>query len=140
MLYPNPAVIWPVCVRAGAFGEQQPARDLWVSPNHTIFVDGALVPALSLVQWGEPSTQGVVPKQVEYWHLELDSHDIVLAEGLPSESYLDSGYRAAFFENGGAFMEAFPDFQPQALQRAVRTAGNGGPETAGGPSRTAPAR
>jgi hypothetical protein len=41
-----------------------------------------------------------VPR-ITYWHLELDSHDIVLAEGLPTETYLDTGNRAAF-ANGGS--------------------------------------
>lgn len=111
VLYPDPTVIWPICIRAGAFGEQQPSRDLWVSPGHCLFVDGALIPAVNLVNG---ATLNQVPREhVEYWHLELDSHDILLAEGLPAESYLDSGYRAAFFESGGAFMEAFPDFKPK---------------------------
>jgi hypothetical protein len=49
---------------------------------------------------------------VEYWHVELYAHDIVLAEGLPAESYLDTGNRTAF-TNGGAFVEAHPDFRPR---------------------------
>ena len=49
---------------------------------------------------------------IEYWHVELDAHDILLAEGLPAESYLDCGNRAAF-ANGGAFIEARPDFAPK---------------------------
>ena len=49
---------------------------------------------------------------VEYWHVELDAHDVMLAEGLPAESYLDSGNRTAF-ANGGAFIEAHPDFEPK---------------------------
>ncbi len=51
-------------------------------------------------------------RRVEYWHVELDAHDILLAEGLPAESYLDCGNRTAF-ANGGAFIEAHPDFAPK---------------------------
>ena len=50
--------------------------------------------------------------RVEYWHIELDEHDIILAEGLPAESYLDNGNRTGFI-NGGAFIEAHPDFKPK---------------------------
>jgi len=50
---------------------------------------------------------------VEYWHVELDRHDIILAEGLAAESYLDSGNRTRFV-NGGAFIEARPEFQPKS--------------------------
>jgi hypothetical protein len=110
---PDPALVWPVLIRGGACAENQPSRDLWLSPGHAILLDGVLIPAVSLLNG---ATINQVPReQVEYWHLELDSHDIVLTEGLPSETYLDTGYRAAFFENGGAFLEAFPDFKPKNL-------------------------
>jgi hypothetical protein len=44
--------------------------------------------------------------------VELDSHDILLSEGLPTESYLDTGNRTAF-RGGGAFLESHPDFRPK---------------------------
>jgi hypothetical protein len=49
---------------------------------------------------------------VEYWHVELDAHDVILAEGLAAESYLDTGNRTAF-TGGGAYLEAHPDFAPK---------------------------
>src|SRR6202044_367034 len=54
----------------------------------------------------------VKQNRVKYRHVEVDAHDILLAEGLPAESYLDCGNRTAFV-NGGAFAEAHPDFQPK---------------------------
>jgi hypothetical protein len=108
--YRDPAVVWPICIRAGAFTDHQPARDLWVSPGHSILVDGVLIQAAKLVNG---ATVVQVPRErVEYWHVELDSHDILLAEGLATESYLDTGNRTAF-ANGGTFLEAYPDFQPK---------------------------
>jgi hypothetical protein len=50
--------------------------------------------------------------EVTYWHVELAQHEILLAEGLPAESYLDTGNRGAF-ANGGAFLELHPDFAPK---------------------------
>jgi len=44
---------------------------------------------------------------------KLDSHDVILAEGLAAESYLDTGNRAGFFNNGGSYLEAHPDFKPK---------------------------
>jgi hypothetical protein len=108
--YPDPAVVWPICVKAGAFAENQPSRDLWVSPGHAIFVDGVLIQAERLVNG---ATIMQVPRaHVEYWHVELDRHDILFAEGLATESYLDTGNRTAFV-NGGAYLEAYPDFKPK---------------------------
>ena len=106
----DPASVWPVRVRAGAFGDGLPHRDLWLSPGHNIVSEGVLLPVLGLVNG--LSVAQVEAGRLEYWHVELDAHDIVLAEGLPAESYLDAGNRNAF-DNGGAFVEAHPDFRPR---------------------------
>jgi hypothetical protein len=62
------------------------------------------------------TVEQVACHSIEYWHVELDQHDIILAEALPAESYLDTGNRTGF-SNGGAFLEAFPDFQPKHWAR-----------------------
>jgi hypothetical protein len=107
---PKPAVLWPIQIKAGAFADAQPSRDLWVSPGHAILVGGVLIHSERLVN-GATIIQ--VPRhQVQYWHVELDSHDVLLAEDLPAESYLDMGNRLSF-ANGGPFVEAHPDFRPK---------------------------
>ena len=106
----DPAAVRPVRVVAGAFDEGLPHRDLWLSPGHNVACEGALMPISALVNG--LSVAQVEVSEVEYWHVELDAHDVILAEGLPAESYLDTGNRAAF-SNGGAFVEAHPDFQPR---------------------------
>jgi hypothetical protein len=108
--HPDPAAVCPVRISAGAFGEGMPRRDLWLSPGHNIASEGALTPISALVNG--LSVAQIHSSFVEYWHVELDAHDIMLAEGLPAESYLDCGNRTAF-ANGGAFVEAHPDFQPR---------------------------
>jgi hypothetical protein len=109
-LAPDPAAVWPIQIKAGAFADQQPTRDLWVSPGHSIFVSGVLIQAEKLVN-GVTIVQ-VPSESVEYWHVELDQHDVLLAEGLAAESYLDQGNRTAF-ANGGDFVDAHPDFKPK---------------------------
>jgi DNA-binding beta-propeller fold protein YncE len=78
------ADIWPIRIQAGAFADGQPARDLWVSPNHSIQMEGVLLRAEELVNGGTIAQVGRT--RLEYWHVGLDSSDIVIAEGLPSES------------------------------------------------------
>jgi hypothetical protein len=108
--HPDPSALWPIRISAGAFADCRPLRDLWVSPGHCLLIDGVLIQAEKLVNGA--SIVRVPKERVEYWHLELDRHDIVYAEGMPAESYLDTGNRTAFI-NGGEFIQAFPDFRPK---------------------------
>jgi hypothetical protein len=93
-IHPNPAEVNPVRIRKGAFGEGLPERDLVLSPGHAAFMDGVLIPAHSLIN-GATIVQEQV-EQVRYFHVELDVHDVILAEGLACESYLDDGNRTTF--------------------------------------------
>jgi len=97
----------PVRVAAGAFGDGLPARPLWLSPDHAVFIDEALIPIRYLLN-GASIVQVDVPA-VTYWHVELPRHAVILAEGLPAESYLDAGNRSAF-ANGGTAVQMHAEF------------------------------
>jgi hypothetical protein len=90
----RPGEVWPVRIGKDAFGPGTPSRDLRVSPDHAVHVDGVLIPARYLVN-GSTVVQEPLAT-VEYWHLELPAHDVLVAEGLTAESYLDTGNRSAF--------------------------------------------
>jgi hypothetical protein len=108
--HPRPWAVQPVRVLAQAFGAGLPRRDLWLSPGHNIAVEVALIPISALVNGASIVQER--REATEYWHVDLDAHDVIMAEGLPAESYLDCGNRMAF-ENGGGLVEAHPDFQPK---------------------------
>jgi hypothetical protein len=99
--YANPAAVWPVRIAAGAFGDGLPSRELRVSPEHALFVDGKLAPARMLINGTSVAQEPV--ETFAYFHVELDSHDIIFAEGLPAESWLDAGNRS-MFDNAGVVM------------------------------------
>jgi hypothetical protein len=105
--HPKPADVWPVRISAGAFGPGLPARELFLSPDHAVFAEGVLIPIKYLIN-GASIVQE--PREtVTYWHVELERHDVILAEGLPCESYLDTGNRDAF-ANGSGAVQLHPDF------------------------------
>ncbi|MCZ8269014.1 MAG: Hint domain-containing protein, partial [Beijerinckiaceae bacterium] len=83
-------------------------RDLRVSPDHAMEIDGHLIPAKHLVN-GSSIIQEIWCKRVRYFHLELEAHGLLLSEGTWSESYLDDGNRHAF--NNAALTGLFLDFE-----------------------------
>ena len=101
--HPDPAEVRPVRVAAGAFGPGLPARDLRLSPDHAVALDGALVP-IRLLANGGSIAQDAACAEVRYLHLELDRHDLIFAEGLAAETYLDTGNRAMFENAPGAVL------------------------------------
>jgi hypothetical protein len=105
--HPRPWDVNPVRVYADAFAPGQPVRALLLSPDHAVFVGGALIPVRYLVNGA--SVVQVRCDVITYWHVELAEHAEILAEGLPCESYLDTGNRAAF-ANGGVVRQLHPDF------------------------------
>ena len=100
--HPRPRDVMPVRVMADAFGSGQPSGELLLSPDHAVFIDGVLIPVRYLLNGATVVQEAVV--RVTYWHVELDHHDVLLAEGLACESYLDTGNRGAFANGGGATM------------------------------------
>lgn len=86
----------PIRIRAGALGQGLPARDLTVSRQHRILVrssianlmfgaDEILVPAIKLVGLEGIEIVGQA-SAVTYWHLLFDQHEVIFAEGTPTES------------------------------------------------------
>ena len=86
---------YPVRVRANAIAPGIPKRDLLVTGDHALGIDGALIPARLLVN-GVSIIAEFGITAFTYYHLELARHALLLAESLPAESYLDTGNRRSF--------------------------------------------
>ncbi len=114
MRHPDPDLVRPIRIAANAFADGQPKRDLLISPDHALAVAGLLIPARLLLN-GATITRDVRLRSVQYFHVELDRHDILLADGLPAESYLDCGNRRVF-ENAPTPLVLHPDLSPDRQQ------------------------
>lgn len=105
--HPHPERVWPIRIDAHAFGEGRPERPLMLSPDHSVFVEDVLIPIKFLIN--ETTIKQIRVESIMYYHIELPRHDILLAEGLPVESYLETGGRTAF-TNAGEITELHPNF------------------------------
>ena len=116
---------FPIRIRAGAFSGGVPGRDLLVTPEHCIFTPAGLTPARMLVNGASILIDRDI-RDYDFFHVELDSHALLLAEGLASESYLDKGNRSYFTGPGltgaGTDIPLHPDptlAAPLAVTREV---------------------
>ncbi len=110
--HPRPEHVAPIRFRKGAIAENQPVRDLLVSPEHCLIIDGLCVPAKLLVNGGSiTSERNHAP--FRYYHIELERHGILLAENALAESYLDTGNRY-WFDNSDEPRQLHADFTVNA--------------------------
>jgi hypothetical protein len=92
----DPVRTTPIRIKAGALAENVPSRDLIVSPDHALFIGGLLIHAAALVNAVSIVREASVPAQFHYYHVELDEHCLILAEGAPAETFVDNIVRERF--------------------------------------------
>lgn len=102
----------PICFKAGSLGDDLPMRDLWISPSHAMYFQdedgcGILIEARDLVN-DVSIVQADRLDLVEYFHIELDTHDVIVAEGAASETFIDDNSRG-LFHNVAEFSVLYPD-------------------------------
>ena len=102
----------PVIVRKHALAFNVPNYDLRITKGHALYVDDVLIPAEFLVNhrsilWDDDA------REVTVYHIELDVHDVLIANGAPAESYRDDGNRWLFQNrNTGWRQPAKPPYAP----------------------------
>ena len=113
----------PIFIRAGTMKN---LRDLRVSPQHRMFISGhdaellfgegeVLAAAKHLVNDDTIRVQECA--EVEYFHILFDEHEIIFAEGCPSESFHpgQKGWGALAEETRAEIITLFPQFANEAF-------------------------
>ncbi|NET48774.1 MAG: Hint domain-containing protein, partial [Merismopedia sp. SIO2A8] len=119
--YPNsnanyhPFRTFPIRIKAGALGNHLPIRDLYVSPDHALFMDGLLINAGALENGTSIVQTTSSMDAFVYYHIELERHNLVIAEGTPTESYLPQTQARNTFDNGDEYADLYPQSNIQAL-------------------------
>nr|WP_294522802.1 Hint domain-containing protein [uncultured Rhodopila sp.] len=105
----QPELAAPVRVKAGALADNTPTRDLLLSPEHCLILGGRSIPVKYLINGGSIARE-YPAAPFHYYHVELENHGILIAEGAQAESYLDTGNRASF-DNAGTPRLLHPTFE-----------------------------
>jgi hypothetical protein len=80
----------PVRIAPSALAPNVPHSDLYVTGGHALLIDGGLVPAQLLIN-GTTITRDEAREydELEYFHVKLESHDVIYAEGVPAETLIN---------------------------------------------------
>ena len=92
-----PDDVHPIRVARSALADNVPHSDLYLSPLHALFIDGVLIPVKDLVN-GVSITRAMPEdhQDIEYFHIELEAHEVILAEAAPVETLLVTDGRERF--------------------------------------------
>lgn len=103
-VYVNPSLSddlagYPVRVLQGAIADNIPNKDLLITPEHSLFFEDKFIPVRMLVN-GHSIYYDHSITSYDYYHIETEDHSVIYADGMMTESFLDTGNSKIFDETG----------------------------------------
>lgn len=119
----------PVRIRRFALDEQTPRKDLYLSSGHALYIDGVFIRPKDLINGTSitPALPGELDV-LEFYHVVLATHEAILAEGAPVETFLVEGSNFEEFTNGAEYARLYPVVEHAAMKPFAKTVGYGGRE------------
>ncbi len=99
--------VLPVRIAKGALGQDMPHRDLFVSQAHLLYLNGVLIPASDIINGITISVVTPESDTLQYVHVELDHHAVLVAEGAPCESFRNAHESWRTFDNASSTAYGF---------------------------------
>jgi hypothetical protein len=123
----------PIRIRQDAFGTGRPSKDLFVSPQHRIVIEGwgaeilfgtpkVLAHACHLID-DEKVTRFLPESEVCYVHFVLQDHDIVYSNGILTETMFlgEMALKAYDPSMVDELLELFPEFSDRSIKSSIKT-------------------
>jgi len=96
---PDDEAGYPIRIIKDAISDGIPFKDMLITSEHCLFFDGKFVPARMLVN-GRSIFFDRSIRSYDYYHIETEEHSVIMADGMLTESYLDTGNRLSFSQKG----------------------------------------
>lgn len=94
---------YPVRVLKNAISDGVPFKDMLITSEHSLYFNGKFVPSRMLVN-GRSIFYDKTITSYDYYHIETETHSVIMADGMLTESYLDTGNRQAFRQKGNVIL------------------------------------
>jgi hypothetical protein len=123
----HPDGVLPIRVAKGALGPDAPHCDLFISQQHALWVDGLFIKAMDLVNGSSITVHSAAAEhsEIEYLHVKLAQHDVIFAEGAPSETLLVHSGNVERFDNFAEYLRLFGEDAADEVCCAPIAFGNG---------------